>query len=319
MINKKIMIFILSLVIFTISFTKEDKISDFELNTIIEAENKDSIYFDITDENSEDINERSYDIISKEEIETLNKSFSKDLYIENDNYGIMASNVDILDSEYVISDKVFDFTNVNDTLSPYNRRMYALNGMLDKHVLAPTANVYKVIVPKFIRVGINNSENFAEIPTTVNSLLQLKFRKAANSLGRFVVNSTVGLAGTIDVAKHLGMNRDKETFGETLGHYGLDSGSYLVLPILGPSSVRDGAGMLVDNAMTNPVKGLVYDEFLYEPNILDEELTGAIEPIINGINKRSSIGFQYGQLNSPFEYDFVKILFTNFRKVEVVK
>ncbi len=295
---------------------KENVMDSATLEEIVEQDINDNMYFDVEDNVDPEYSSKNYDqYIIKNENSKLEA-----VTMERDEYGIIANSITSLDEDYLISDRVFEFTTVDDSLGAYNRRMYAINTQLDDKILYPISRVYKHIVPKPIRTGISNfSSNFSEIPTTVNSLLQLKFGKALNSAGRFLINSTIGLAGTIDVAKSFGLKKDPETFGDTLGHYGVYSGSYLVLPVLGPSTIRDAGGMFVDSAMTMPVKAFVYDKALYDTNILDQELTGPIEATINGINTRSLLSIKYGDLNSPFEYDLVKALYFNYRKLQIIK
>jgi phospholipid-binding lipoprotein MlaA len=314
-----ILLFIFSLSVLSYSNStdqKENKIDPTMLEKIVEQDTNDNMYFDIDEAVDPEYSSKNYDEY------TIKNGSSKleAVIMERDKYGIIANSITSLDEDYLISDRVFEFTNVDDSLGGYNRRMYAINTQLDDKILYPVSRIYKHIIPKPIRTGISNfSSNFSEIPTTVNSLLQLKFGKALNSAGRFLINSTIGLAGTIDVAKSFGLKKDPETFGDTLGHYGVYSGSYLVLPVLGPSTIRDAGGMFVDSAMTMPVKALVYDKAFYETNILDQELTGPIEATINGINARSLLNIKYGDLNSPFEYDLVKALYFNYRKLQIIK
>lgn len=314
-----ILLFLSSLSMISYSNFKQDelnKIDSTKLEEIIVNDINDNMYFDLTDDISADYSSKNYDeyIIKDENNE------SQLITLEHDEYGVIANSITSLDEEYIISDKVFEFTTVDDSLGQYNRVMYAINTQLDDKLLYPISRVYKAIIPKPIRVGISNfSSNFSEIPTTINSLLQLKLDKAFNSAGRFLINSTIGLAGTIDVAKNFGLKKDPETFGDTLGHYGVYSGSYLVLPILGPSTVRDAGGMIVDNMMVSPLKMALYDEVFYDNNILDKDLTGPIEATVNGLNVRSLLNFKHGDLNSPFEYDLVKALFFNYRKLQIIK
>ena len=198
--------------------------------------------------------------------------------------------------------------------------MYAFNTQLDRKVVYPVSRVYSAIVPKPIRKGISNFyNNFKEIPTFINSVLQLKPGKAINALGRFVVNSTVGILGVTDVATKFGMKNDPETMGETLGHYGVKEGSYLVLPILGPSSLRDAFGTAVDTLGEGAVRGLAEDKLFFDTGVFDEKIYGAARPIVTGLNARSMFSMRYGDLNSPFEYDLVKALYYNYRKIKIIK
>ena len=239
---------------------------------------------------------------------------------EIDKYGIIANNIDKLDEEYIISSKVFQLTGIDDALEPINRRMYAFNTEMDKKVFYPMSRVYAAVVPKPVRVGIANFyNNFKEIPTMINSLLQLNPKKAFNALGRFTVNSTIGLLGTIDVAKKFGMNKDWETMGDTLGVYGIPTGSYLVLPVLGPSTLRDAGGSIADSAMEGVARKWAEDELFFDTGVFDKEIYGYARTTVTGLNARSLIGFRYGDLNSPFEYDLVKAMYYNYRKIQVVK
>lgn len=259
--------------------------------------------------------------ISSKKSKDKNKEYAGNyMLFDKDEYGIIASNIDVLDENYIISDKVFDFMNVDDSWEPFNRRMYAFNVQLDRKVLYPVSRVYKAVVPQPIRKGIANFyNNFKEIPTIVNSLLQLNPKKALNALGRFTVNSTVGLLGTADVASKIGLKQDWETFGDTLGRYGVGAGSYIVLPMLGPSTVRDTLGSIPDTVMESAARRVAERELFFETGVFDKNVYGFTRPIVTGLNARSLVDFRYGDLNSPFEYDLVKAVFYNYRKLKVVK
>ena len=128
-----------------------------------------------------------------------------------------------------------------------NRAVFKFNEKLDDYFLEPVAKSYKAVIPGPIRMMVGNvRSNFDDIGVTVNNLLQLKFANAATSGGRIVVNSTFGLGGVIDIASDMGLEKRNEDFGQTLGYYGVPSGPYLVLPILGPSSLRDTGGLVLD-------------------------------------------------------------------------
>jgi len=137
--------------------------------------------------------------------------------------------------------------NPRDPLEPLNRVIYKLNDGLDKVVLKPVATVYKTVLPQFVRTGITNFyNNLYDVLTALNNLLQGKVGDAVSDVGRIVVNTTVGLAGFIDVATEVGLEKHKEDFGQTLGRWGINSGPYLQIPFFGPSSFRDGVGSAVD-------------------------------------------------------------------------
>jgi len=141
-----------------------------------------------------------------------------------------------------------------DPLEGINRGIYKFNDVTDKAFFKPVATAYKAVAPTPIRKGINNFfNNLGSITTVLNDLLQFKFSSAFTDAGRFVINSTFGLAGFIDVAAMDKIENRKEDFGQTLGHWGVGNGAYLVLPFLGPSSVRDTTGLVFDSATTDPI------------------------------------------------------------------
>lgn len=138
-------------------------------------------------------------------------------------------------------------THPDDPIEGFNRGVYKFNKGVDKVVLKPTAYVYKTITPSPLRHGVNNFfHNLSEITTIGNDVLQFKFGYAAHDFARLAINSTVGVFGLFDVASGLGLDRRKEDFGQTLYTWGYTKSAYLVLPILGPSTFRDGMGMAVD-------------------------------------------------------------------------
>ncbi len=146
---------------------------------------------------------------------------------------------------------------VSDPIEPFNRGMFWFNDKLYFYLLKPVARGYRFAIPEPARVSVSNFfSNLATPVRFINSLLQLKFRDAGTELGRLVINSTVGVAGLFDLAKQDGLYKKDEDLGQTFGHYGIGSGIYLVLPVLGPSNVRDGIGRIGDGFM-DPVPYLV--------------------------------------------------------------
>lgn len=241
------------------------------------------------------------------------------IIIPKDDYGIIASNLKYPDEEYIIVDKVFKFTDIDDSLEPFNRRMYAFNTEVDKYVYIPAVTAYNYVVPKPVRTGISNFFiNLGEITTTFNSILQLKPGKALNSLGRFAINSTVGIGGFFDVARHAGMKNEPETFGETLGVYGVESGSYLVIPFIGPSTVRDGAGMIVDGYVAGEIQEKIFKNTVYEIGV-QKNVFFPTKTTAQGLNARAVVKFKYGDMNSPFEYDLARAFIYNYRELQVWK
>lgn len=134
-----------------------------------------------------------------------------------------------------------------DPLEPVNRAIYSFNETADKYVLRPVAKGYVAITPDFVRTGMRNFLTNIVYPVTiVNQYAQGEFAKGSRDLGRFLVNSTVGIGGLIDVAQYWGMPRHYEDFGQTLATWGVGEGWYLMLPFFGPSTNRDIVGTIVD-------------------------------------------------------------------------
>ena len=134
-----------------------------------------------------------------------------------------------------------------DPLERMNRATNRFNDAVDRAVLKPVATGYRDHVPQVIRTGVNNFlDNLAFTTTIVNDLLQLKLKDTLIDLGRFTVNTTLGIGGILDPATHFGIPRNDEDFGQTLGRWGVPSGPYLVLPFLGPSTIRDAPSIYAD-------------------------------------------------------------------------
>ncbi|HEU4708410.1 MAG TPA: VacJ family lipoprotein [Methylophilaceae bacterium] len=141
-----------------------------------------------------------------------------------------------------------------DPLEGLNRGIYKFNDVADKAVIKPVAGAYKAVLPSPVRSGVNNFfTNLGTFVTMINDLLQFKFSKAADDAGRFVINTTFGIVGVVDVASMDNVPKHNEDFGQTLGYWGVGNGAYLVLPILGPSTLRDTGGIVVDTAFFDPL------------------------------------------------------------------
>ena len=137
--------------------------------------------------------------------------------------------------------------NPRDPYEGYNRAMFKFNDTVDEYALKPAATAYRNVLPSFVQTGVNNFfGNLGDAWTTVNDMLQGKGQQGLSDLSRFAINSTVGLLGLFDVASDAGLSKHKEDFGQTLGTWGVGSGPYLVLPLLGPSTVRDTAALPLD-------------------------------------------------------------------------
>lgn len=155
--------------------------------------------------------------------------------------------------EYDEYDKAYDGYNaVNDPFEGVNRAIYQFNDVLDNAVLEPVARGYRVVVPELGRTSIGNFfQNLLEPINMLNSLLQAKPEKVATSFWRFIINTSWGIGGLFDVSKEAGLHDVDEDFGQTLGYYGIDQGPYVILPLLGPSTFRDGIGQVGD-AFSDP-------------------------------------------------------------------
>lgn len=140
-----------------------------------------------------------------------------------------------------------------DPLESYNRAMYKFNRVVDDAVLKPVAKGYKAITPEPVDRGVTNFfNNLADVTSALNNLFQFKLSRAGSDLGRLAVNTTIGILGFRDVATDMGLPSYKEDFGQTFGYWGDDSSPYLVLPFLGPSTIRDTIGLGGDIA-ANPL------------------------------------------------------------------
>lgn len=182
-----------------------------------------------------------------------------------------------------------------DPFESFNRTMWDFNyDILDEYVLRPTAVAYADYMPQFARSGLlNMAENLEEPSNSLNNLLQGKLDGSFISLGRFLLNSTVGVLGLIDVASEIGLAPREEEFGEVLGKWGVDTGPYLMIPARGPSDVRSTIGDVVDTSYS-PLDGLNF-------------YLGFLRVGIKALEGRASVIQQEQQLTSSADpYAFVK-------------
>ncbi len=138
--------------------------------------------------------------------------------------------------------------NIIDPLSGYNSMMTSFNDAVIIYALNPVAEAYGYIIPEPLRIGVSNAIKNINFPVRfVNNILQGKFQNSSDELERFIINSTIGIAGLMDpAAKYKNIPAHREDFGQTLGYYGVDPGFHIVLPFLGPSNVRDSIGIIAD-------------------------------------------------------------------------
>lgn len=134
--------------------------------------------------------------------------------------------------------------NPRDPLEPFNRAMFSFNDAVDRAALKPAATAYKKVTPSFVQTGVNNFfGNLSDLWSSLNNFAQFKGQDGFQDLTRFAVNSTMGLAGVLDIATPAGLRKHNEDLGQTLGYWGVPAGPYLMLPLLGPSTVRDTAAL----------------------------------------------------------------------------
>lgn len=158
---------------------------------------------------------------------------------------------------------------VNDPWEGFNRKVHSFNMALDRNVARPVAKAYKKVTPKPVQRGLNNFFRNLDYPVTfINQILQGKFKDGGRNTGRFLLNSTVGLLGFIDVASKMGIPDYDEDFGQTMATWGYEDSRYLVLPFFGPSTFRDGIGQSI-YGYAHPVSYQAREEHFYTPLVLD--------------------------------------------------
>ena len=136
-----------------------------------------------------------------------------------------------------------------DPYEKFNRQMFAFNDAVDANALKPAATAYKKVVPGFVQTGVNNFfANLSDVWSSANNLMQGKGERGLSDFTRVMINSTFGLGGVIDIASDAGLAKHNEDFGQTLGYWGVPSGPYVMLPLLGPSTLRDTTGLPLDIA-----------------------------------------------------------------------
>ncbi|MBE9487132.1 MAG: VacJ family lipoprotein [Desulfuromonadales bacterium] len=205
----------------------------------------------------------------------------------------------------------FDEILIADPLEGFNRGMFWVNDKLYFYLAKPVAKGYRFIVPRPVRVSVGNFfSNLLTPMRAANALLQLKFTDFGTEIYRFVVNSTIGIAGLFDPATSLaGVEKVEEDFGQTLGYYGAGHGFYLVLPVLGPSSLRDTTGGLVDT---------VLDPFWYADLTTMEHLGAKVFKVTNGLSLDKDT-YESIVRDSLDPYLFVRAAYAQRRAAQVGK
>ena len=204
-----------------------------------------------------------------------------------------------------------------DPLERYNRAAHEFNDGFDRYILKPVAKGYETITPDPVMKGVNNFfSNLDDIVVIFNDLLQLKLGQFASDSGRFIINSTLGLAGIIDWASDINMPKHHEDFGQTLGYWGTPQGAYIVIPFLGPSTIRDTGGLLVDSQQFDPVWQEI--EKGYPMNLRDSEVSWGAT-IVKTIDTRASLLKAENILNEAAldRYTFIREAFLQRRLNQV--
>jgi len=214
------------------------------------------------------------------------------------------------------ADDMFMFDNieeliVSDPLEPINRGIFWFNDKLYFYLMKPVARGYRRIIPEQMRVSVQHFfSNLATPVRLINSGLQFKFRDAGNELTRFAVNTTLGIGGFFDPAKeHFNVRMKDEDTGQTLGHYGFGPGFYLMLPVLGPSSLRDGIGLLADSRLD-----LAYYAWEENQDYLGAKILDAINEL--SLDKDTYEGIKRDALDP---YLFVRDAYIQYRQNKIKK
>ena len=193
---------------------------------------------------------------------------------------------------------------INDPFEDLNRDIFIFNEKLDEKLLKPAALTYRKVTPQFARTGVTNFfNNLEEIDTTINQVLQGEIKYAFNDAGRFVINTTIGLFGLIDVASKMGLEKHEEDFGQTLGVWGFDSGPYIMIPFLGPGNPRD--------LLSRPISSFLSGTFAMEDNDVKLSLIG-----IDALETRERL-LDAETLIIGDKYIFVKDAYIQSREYEI--
>jgi phospholipid-binding lipoprotein MlaA len=220
-------------------------------------------------------------------------------------------------SEYLDPNREYVMDRVSDPFEGLNRRIYRFNYHFDRFVFLPIVKAYSTILPDFAEKGVSNFfNNVREIKTFYNSALQLQGEATVDTLARFGINTTVGILGVWDPATRWGFERHLEDFGQTLGHYGVGNGPFLVLPLFGPSNLRDTSGLVVDRVAMDAI---IYDGILRHKSDNTKDQVKFYGGILNAIDTRHRTAFRYHGTGSPFEYELIKMFYTEMRNMSIQK
>jgi phospholipid-binding lipoprotein MlaA len=211
--------------------------------------------------------------------------------------------------EFVETERQDDPLDIYDPMERFNRGVYRFNYYADNYVFLPVVHFYEFITPVFLQDRVSKFfNNVSELNTLANCILQLKPTCTAKTVGRIVINSTLGIGGLFDPATQWQIERQREDFGQTLGYYGAGPGPFIVLPFVGPSNLRDTVGLAGD------VGGFsLADPFNFEHH---RDWQVAFDSMYL-VDMRHKIKFRYFESGSPFEYELIRMLYTKARESEI--
>ena len=210
----------------------------------------------------------------------------------------------VLGVSFNITPALANETQTQDPWEGFNRGVFNFNESLNRAILKPVAQGYRFIMPDVAEQGVSNFfDNLRDVVTFFNNVLQLKPVEATQDLSRVLINTTIGIGGLFDVASAMDIPKNDEDFGQTLGAWGVDSGPYLVLPLFGPSTVRDGVGIIPDMYL-DPLNQVESDELRYGLKALKV------------VDKRASLLDREGVVTGD-RYTFIRDAYLQKREFEV--
>ncbi len=211
------------------------------------------------------------------------------------------------------AETIDELITVYDPIEGFNRQVYAFNYEFDRLVFLPVVGVYETVLAQPLRDRIHDFlGNLRDIVTFANLVLQARPGRALQTAFRIGVNTGLGFFGIVDMASAVGMARYSEDFGQTLGYWGVTDGPYIVLPVLGPANLRDTTGYVVDSLALDPLGLLANLKTGLAPYA--EARTS-----VNAVDTRANTPFRYYGSGSPFEYDYVRLLYTRKRELDIIR
>jgi len=205
---------------------------------------------------------------------------------------------------------------VYDPAERTNRLVYNFNARFDRAILIPVVTGYQYAFPAPVRTGVSNFiSNLNEVPRLANSMLQASQTKVNATIIRLVANTTVGLGGMFDVATDMGIPKQEEDFGQTLGVWGVPEGPYVMLPFYGPSNGRDTLGTAGDIVFSYYQMEYMFDL----AGITDHSLASNINTGVRAVDTRAGIPFRYYTTDTPFEYDILRFAYSKARVLQILQ